>query len=289
MNPWNPNDPPPLPSIPGAAESLLKYATIGQASQTPSTQPSVSDKSLVQKFQDAVILGRKFLATNKKPTRDILIQKLKGIRFLLSSLFGKDAAIVKNVDLILKEANAKGVSADQFAQVLSDVESFSDFLGKAGTSSMSCQVSQTSRVPLTKNVFVIHGHDELNTRRLTQLLQGHFSLNPIAMLSKPGMSRPLIEKFEEEAQNCSFAFGLFTPDDEIVNASNRYMQARPNVIYEVGWFIGRLGKHRVTLLLKHGTNIHSDLDGVSRIPFSDNVEDKFLDIQEELKAAKIIA
>ena len=137
--------------------------------------------------------------------------------------------------------------------------------------------------------YAIHGHDELNTRRLTQLLQGHFNLNPIAMLSKPGMSRPLIEKFEEEAQNCSFAFGLFTPDDEIVNAPNRYMQARPNVIYEVGWFIGRLGKHRVTLLLKHGTNIHSDLDGVSRIPFSDNVEDKFLDIQKELKAAKIIA
>jgi predicted nucleotide-binding protein len=113
--------------------------------------------------------------------------------------------------------------------------------------------------------------------------------NPNDPLSKPGMSRPLIEKFEDEAQSCSFAFGLFTPDDEIVNATNRYKQARPNVIYEVGWFIGRLGKHRVTLLLKQGTNIHSDLDGVSRIPFSDNVEDKFLDIQKELKAAKIIA
>jgi predicted nucleotide-binding protein len=154
---------------------------------------------------------------------------------------------------------------------------------------LSCQISITSRTPSTKNVFVIHGHDELNTRRLTQLLQNHFNLNPIAMLSKPGMSRPLIEKFEDEEQTCSFAFGLFTPDDEIINVANRYKQARPNVIYEVGWFIGRLGKHRVVLLLKQGTNIHSDLDGVSRIPFSDNVEDKFLDIQKELKAAKIIA
>ena len=286
MNPWNPNDPSPPP---GAAESLLKYAIIGQASQTPSTQPSAPEKSLVQKLQDIVTFGRKFLENNKKPTRDILIQRIRGIRFLLFSLFGKDAAIVKNLDLFLKEANAKGVSADQFAQILSDVESLSDFLGKAGTSSLSCQISQTSRVPATKNIFIIHGHDELNTWRLTQLLQNHFSLNPIAMLSKPGMSRPLIEKFEDETQSCSFAFGLFTPDDEIINAPNRYKQARPNVIYEVGWFIGRLGKHRVTLLLKNGTNIHSDLDGVSRIPFSDNVEDKFLDIQKELKAAKIIA
>jgi predicted nucleotide-binding protein len=119
-------------------------------------------------------------------------------------------------------------------------------------------------------------------------LQNNFHLNPIAMLSKPGMSRPLIEKFEEEAQTCSFAFGLFTPDDEIINSANHYKQARPNVIYEVRWFIGRLGKHRVALLLKQGTNIHSDLDGVSRIPFLDNVEDKFLDIQKELKTAKIV-
>ena len=49
-----------------------------------------------------------------------------------------------------------------------------------------------------------------------------------------------------------------------------------------------IGKHRVVLLLKQGTNIHSDLDGVSRILFTDNIEDKFLDIQKELEAAKII-
>jgi len=292
MPPWNPDDPFGLkfglqPTQPVEPASSALVNAMMQGVQPTASAPT-PEKSLVQKLQDVVTFGRRFLATNKKPARDILIQKIRGIRFLLFSLFGKDAAIVKNLDLFLKEANAKGVSIDQFAQILSDVESLSDFLGKAGTSSLSCQVSQTSRVPLTKNVFVIHGHDELNTRRLTQLLQSHFNLNPIAMLSKPGMSRPLIEKFEEEAQNCSFAFGLFTPDDEIVNAPNRYMQARPNVIYEVGWFIGRLGKHRITLLLKHGTNIHSDLDGVSRIPFSDNVEDKFLDIQKELKAAKII-
>jgi predicted nucleotide-binding protein len=283
MNPWE-FIPPAKPVEPGSA--LLKAMMEGGQ---PTAAPPVPEKSLIQKLQDTVTLGRKFLDGNKKPTKEALAQRTRQIRFLLFSLFGKDAAIVKNADLFVKEANTKGLSADQFAQVLSDVESLSDFLGELGTSPLACQISCTSRVPLTKNVFVIHGHDELNTRRLTQLLQNQFYLNPIAMLSKPGMSRPLIEKFEEEAQTCSFAFGLFTPDDEIVNFANRYRQARPNVIYEVGWFIGRLGKHRVVLLLKQGTNIHSDLDGVSRIPFSDNVEDKFLDIQKELKAAKIIA
>jgi predicted nucleotide-binding protein len=269
---------------PGAGDALSR--AIAATSFTPTT--SMPEKCLVQKLQDTAIQGRNFLQNNKKPTKDILAQRIRLIRSLLVSLFGKDAAIVKNADLILKEVNVKGLSADQFAQILADVESLSDFFRKAGTSSLSCLVSQTSRVPATKTIFVIHGHDELNTRRLTQLLQNHFYLNPIAMLSKPGMSRPLIEKFEEEAQTCSFAFGLFTPDDEIVNSATRYRQARPNVIYEVGWFIGRLGKHRVTLLLKEGTHIHSDLDGVSRISFSENVEENVLDIQKELKAATII-
>ncbi len=283
MNPWE-FIPPAQPVEPGSA--LLKAMMEGGQ---PSATPPTSEKSLIQKLQDTVTFGRKFLDTNRKPTKEALAQRIRQIRFLLFSLFGKDAAVVKSADLFVKEANTKGLSTDQFAQVLSDVESLSDILGKLSASPLTCQISYTSRVPLTKNVFVIHGHDELNTRRLTQLLQNQFYLNPIAMLSKPGMSRPLIEKFEEEAQTCSFAFGLFTPDDEITNSANRYKQARPNVIYEVGWFIGRLGKHRVALLLKQGTNIHSDLDGVSRIPFSDNVEDKFLDIQKELKAAKIIA
>ena len=135
--------------------------------------------------------------------------------------------------------------------------------------------------------------ETLNRRLMCQhrlkVLQNNFQLHPIAMLAKPGMSRPLIEKFEDEARTCSFATGLFTPDDSIIKSENHYRQARPNVIYEVGWFVGRLGKERVTLLLKDGTNIHSDLDGVSRIPFSENVEDKFLNIQKELKAAKLIS
>jgi predicted nucleotide-binding protein len=275
----------PFPGVtPGAGDVL---------SQTPSgsslrSTASIPEKSSILKLRDSVAFGKKLLES-KKANKATILQWSRQTRSAIFSFFGTDAAITKNLDSLVKEAVQPGLSPDQFTQRLADSEALLDYLNRLAGSPLSCQTSFTSRIPSTKNVFVIHGHDELNTRRLTELLQNHFKLNPIAMLTKPGMSRPLIEKFEDEAQSCSFAFGLFTPDDEIVNAANRYKQARPNVIYEVGWFIGRLGKHRVALLLKQGTNIHSDLDGVSRIPFSDNVEDKFLDIQKELKAAKIIA
>jgi predicted nucleotide-binding protein len=91
------------------------------------------------------------------------------------------------------------------------------------------------------------------------------------------------------SQACSFAFALFTPDDEVTNSGQTYSQARSNVFYETGWFIGRLGRPRVILLLKSGAKIRSNLEGVSRIEFANKVEEKFIDIRNELMAAKIIA
>ena len=233
------------------------------------------------------MFGRKLLETNKA-TKDGVLMWIKRARAALFALFGKDAAIVKDLSMLVNEVQTKGLSRDQFIQKLAEIESFFAYLNRLGSSPLASQVSQISLAPPTKNIFIIHGHDELNTRRLSQLLQSHFGLNPIAMLAKPGMSRPLTDKFEDEAQTCSFAFALFTPDDEVVKSNESYNQARPNVIYEVGWFIGRLGRKRVTLILKSGTKIHSDLDGVSQIRFSENVEDKFLEIQKELKAANVI-
>jgi hypothetical protein len=51
-----------------------------------------------------------------------------------------------------------------------------------------------------------------------------------------------------------------------------YAQARPNVIFELGWFYGSLGHSRVCILFKNGTQIHSDLGGISRVQFADERE-----------------
>jgi len=263
-------------------ELLRTAAAIGIGG---STQPL--EKCTALKLQDCVTSGRKLLETNKA-TKDLTLQWARRVRFALFSMFGKEATVVKDLDILLKDVQLKGLSKDQFAQKISDLESLVDYLNRISGSPLACPVSKISQAPSTKDVFIIHGHDELNTRRLSQLLQGEFGLNPIAMLAKPGMSRPLTQKFEDEAQKCSFAFALFTPDDEIVKSDIAYKQARPNVIYEVGWFIGRLGRARVTLILKSGTKIHSDLDGVSQIHFSEDIAEKFLEIRKELIAARVV-
>ncbi len=270
---------------PGASDALSR--AIAASSSVPTTT-STPEKGPILKLRDAVAFGKKLLE-KKIVNKANALQWSRQTRFAVFSFFGKDAAITKNLDSLVKEANQPGLTLDQFTQRLTEAEALLDYLNKLADSSLSCQISITSRVPSTKSIFIIHGHDERNALSLSQLLRDQFNLKPVIILASAGMSRYLSDKFEQDTQTCSFAFALFTPDDEVSNSGQFYNQARPNVFYETGWFIGRLGRPRVILLLKSGAKIHSDLEGVSRIEFANKVEEKFIDIQNELKAAKIIA
>ncbi len=134
----------------------------------------------------------------------------------------------------------------------------------------------------SRGVFIVHGHDEKNLLRLKEILRERWKLEPIVLSAKPGKGRTIIEKFEAEAQSAAFAFVVLTPDDSIAKDGAGYSQARPNVIFELGWFYGRLGRAKVCILFKKGTTIHSDLSGVSRIEFNDIVNEKIEEIEAEL-------
>ena len=144
--------------------------------------------------------------------------------------------------------------------------------------------------PIAKenDVFIIHGHDETNLHRLRDLIEKKFKLHPVIMKWEAGKGRVMIEKFEQEAARCRYAFALLTPDDQIVATDGEYTQARPNVVFELGWFYGRLGRSNVVILLKKGTKLHSDLDGISQITFGESVDEKYLDIERELQAAGLL-
>lgn len=185
--------------------------------------------------------------------------------------------------LLKKTAN----SADLKAKV-GEFISLAEFLNEGTLSSLAVATSRRSTAPANRRVFIVHGHDELNRLRLEKMLKEHFGLEPIVISSKPGQSRSIIDKFEEHAKHCTFAMALFTPDDLVTTDKEKYYQSRPNIIFETGWFVGRLGKERVIIFLKEGTQIYSDFDGVSRIQFRDDVQDSFVKIKSELEAARLI-
>src|SRR5207247_6328310 len=146
----------------------------------------------------------------------------------------------------------------------------------------------TRIVPQGSRVFIIHGHDTTNTLRLRTLLKERYGLTPVILSEQPSKGRSLIEKFESEARNISYAFALLTSDDFISRAGQSYVQARPNVLFEIGWVYGRLGRDRVAILFQEGTSVPSDLDGILRIQFNKSIEEKLKEIENELQAAELL-
>lgn len=153
---------------------------------------------------------------------------------------------------------------------------------------MSPAAVEVAQPAVSRTVFIVHGHDEPNRLRLEEFLRERWHLDPIVLMAEPGKGRTLIEKFEQEAQRAAYAIVIFTPDDLVEVSGTKYTQARPNAIFELGWFYGRLGRERVCILFRKGTKIPSDLDGITRIEFEDSIDEKTLEIEKELREAGLL-
>ena len=138
---------------------------------------------------------------------------------------------------------------------------------------------------ITNKVFVIHGHDESAREMVARFLE-KLELEPVILHEQPNKGRTIIEKFVDYA-DVGFAVVLLTPDD--VGAikgqeADLRPRARQNVVFEFGYFIGRLGRENVCALVKGDVERPSDYDGVLYVPLDENDGWK-MRILRELKAA----
>jgi predicted nucleotide-binding protein len=95
-------------------------------------------------------------------------------------------------------------------------------------------------------------------------------------------STTIIEKFERYAPTCAYAIVILTPDDLIDKNGETYLQARPNVLIELGWFMAHLGRNKVLLLVQGDSKIPSDLSGILTKRFNRDVSEIGLYIKREL-------
>lgn len=126
-------------------------------------------------------------------------------------------------------------------------------------------------LPNTREVFVIHGRDEAAKQKVARFLE-KLDLTPVILHEQPNQGQTIIEKFEQHAQ-VGFAVALLTPDDGGAlqgEAEHIKPRARQNVVFELGYFLGRLGRKRVCALVK-GEDLErpSDYAGVAYIPLDD--------------------
>ena len=141
----------------------------------------------------------------------------------------------------------------------------------------------------SRRVFVVHGHDE-HARIAVQELLRRLQLDPVVLSEEPNRGLTIIEKFEQ-ASDVAYAVVLLTPDDRggpaAVECEALRPRARQNVIFELGYFVARLGRGHVCALHKGDLEIPSDYGGVAYVQMDGGRGWRY-DVAKEIKAAGLV-
>jgi len=174
--------------------------------------------------------------------------------------------IVKNVDPFScifdppYGQSMNDVLIDNIERAIGVIESSPNFtLKETKTKSKKADSPQKK----SKRIFVVHGHDNEIKETTARFLE-KLDLKPIILHEQINKGKTIIEKFEEYS-DVSFAVILMTPDD-VGKANNEDSElstrARQNVIFELGYFLGKLGRKNVAALVKGNIEIPSDYSGI---------------------------
>lgn len=113
-----------------------------------------------------------------------------------------------------------------------------------------------------KKVFIVHGHNKTVLHEVSNVIS-KIELIPIVLHEQVNNGQTIIEKFEKHS-DIGAAIVILTADDLGKSKTEECLnnRARQNVILELGYFIGKLGRNKVIPLYERGVEIPSDFNGV---------------------------
>ena len=121
---------------------------------------------------------------------------------------------------------------------------------------------KTMNVQDNNKIFIVHGHNEALKQEVARLVEKQ-GLEAIILSEQANRGKTIIEKFEEHS-DVGAAICLFTGDDygKAKDATSENLRARQNVVFEAGFFMGKLGRENVILIADSNIEVPSDLQGV---------------------------
>jgi predicted nucleotide-binding protein len=148
--------------------------------------------------------------------------------------------------------------------------------GLIGIGGASAQVNDALRALATDvpkptairpKIFLVHGRNDGLKNEVGRWL-GKIGFDDVILHEQPNVGRTLINKFEDVAKDAVYAVVLMTPDDVggLAGEEQRW-RARQNVIFELGYFIGKFGGSRVAAIVVGDIEKPSDYQGVVYIPY----------------------
>lgn len=212
------------------------------------------------------------------------------IRSLTNNSFKNDSAPFRLIQIGLQSAESiRGNSKDIFDKARSNllkglelgIEAIKDDFHNEVLGQPESSVNAFD----LKDVFIVHGHNHEAKNELELFLK-ELGLNPIVLHRKVDEGQTIIEKFEKYS-NVGYAIILLTPDDTVASSGKtaEEKRARQNVIFEFGFFAGRLRRNRVCCLYQENVSLPSDLSGLIYKPFKNHIEEIKFALIKELKAA----
>jgi predicted nucleotide-binding protein len=146
------------------------------------------------------------------------------------------------------------------------VKSLEEDLSEMPDESIAAGAAQPQPIPASDEIFIVHGHDEAAKTEVAHFVE-RAGLKAVILHQQPNAGKTIIEKFEKHGSAAGFAIVIATPDDlGGISSNDLKPRARQNVIGEMFWFAGRLGRDRVCALIKPGVDMPSDFAGVGYTP-----------------------
>jgi predicted nucleotide-binding protein len=157
-------------------------------------------------------------------------------------------------------------------------------------SELSPSVLQVSESTRTSDgpIFIVHGHARGMLHEAVRVLERGTGRDVIVLHEQANAGRTILEKFEDYAGHVSFAVVLLTGDDQggMRSSDDVQLRGRQNVIFELGFFFGKLGRTRVAVLLESNVEKPSDIDGLVYITLDQSGAWKYA-LARELEASGI--
>jgi len=136
------------------------------------------------------------------------------------------------------------------------------------------------------SVFIVHGREDGPKEAVSRFLE-RIGLRAVILHEQPNAGRTIFQKFQDVASEAEFAVVLMTPDD-VGGLPNFEPQprARQNVIFELGFFVAKLGPTKVCALVVGQIETPSDYGAVVYVPYGANTNWK-TELARELRDAGI--
>jgi len=143
----------------------------------------------------------------------------------------------------------------------------------------SNKIIKKDKRKLSNKIFIVHGHDEEMKQAVARAVE-KIDLKPIILHDQPNKGRTIIKKFEDYS-DVNFAIVLLSPDDiaysKDKSPEDKEFRARQNVIFELGFFVGKLGREHVFILYReeHNFEFPTDYSGICYTPYNNKGQWRF--------------